>query len=47
MMQKLSTLIEAVEFLKQPASTFREHRPKVGGSKIGKRWVLTETEFLA
>lgn len=47
MTQKLFTLPEAAEFLRMPIQTFREHRPRIGGSKIGKRWLFTESELIA
>jgi hypothetical protein len=46
MPQKVYTLPEAAEFLRIPEWTFRKYRPQVGGSKLGKRWLFTETELL-
>lgn len=45
--QKIFTLPEAAEYLRMAVPTFREHRPYIGGSKIGRNWCFTETELLA
>ncbi len=39
-------LIEASSFLRLPVDTFRKHRPEIGGSKLGRRWVFTEKELI-
>lgn len=39
-------LVEAAEFLRLPVDTFRKHRPEIGGSKLGRRWVFTEKELI-
>lgn len=40
------TLPEAAEYLRMPINTFRKHRPEIGGTKLGKRWLFTESELL-
>jgi len=27
-------------------NTFRKHRPAIGGTKLGKHWLFTESELL-
>ena len=39
-------LVEASDFLRLPVDTFRKHRPEIGGSKLGRRWVFTEKELI-
>ncbi len=39
-------LLEAAEFLRLPVDTFRKHRPEIGGSKLGRRWIFTEKELI-
>ncbi len=43
---KLFDLVEAAEFLRLPIDTFRKHRPEIGGSKLGRRWIFTEQELM-
>ena len=47
MAQKLLTIDEAADLLRMKVTTFRVHRPAVGGIKLGKRWLFTEAELLA
>lgn len=47
MSQKFYTLPEASEYLRMPVNTFRQHRPAIGGTKLGKRWIFTESELLS
>lgn len=44
-MEKNYSLEEAAKTLKMAAPTFRVYRPQIGGSKIGRRWVFTESEL--
>lgn len=43
---KFYDLVEAAEFLRLPIDTFRKHRPEIGGSKLGRRWVFSEEELI-
>lgn len=45
MNQKLRTLPEAAQSLRMPISTFRLHRPAIGGTKLGKHWLFTDEEL--
>jgi excisionase family DNA binding protein len=45
MEKALMTLTEAAKYLRVPESTFRFLRPKIGGSKVGRKWVFTEDEL--
>lgn len=47
MTEKLYLIPDAAFYLRMPISTFRQHRPAIGGAKIGKRWVFTESELLS
>jgi hypothetical protein len=38
-------LEEASQYLRMAVPTLRMHRSKIGGTKIGKRWVFTEEEL--
>ena len=38
-------LEEAADYLHMAIPTLRLHRPKVGGTKIGKRWTFTQEEL--
>ncbi|MGQ8336862.1 helix-turn-helix domain-containing protein [Sunxiuqinia sp. A32] len=44
-MQQNYTIDEAAEFLRIPVGTLRKHRPSIGGSKLGRRWVFTKEEL--
>jgi hypothetical protein len=46
MTEKLYLISEAASYLRMPIPSFRQHRPAIGGAKIGKRWVFTESELL-
>ena len=40
------TLPEAAEYLRMANNIFRKHRPAIGGTKLGKHWLFTESELL-
>ena len=46
MTQTFYTLPEAAEYLRMAINTFRKHRPAIGGTKLGKHWLFTESELL-
>ena len=43
---KTYTIEEAAEALSIPVPTLRKHRPEIGGSKLGRRWIFQEQELL-
>lgn len=45
-MERNYTLDEAAELLRLAKPTFRVFRPQIGGSKIGRRWIFTESELV-
>jgi excisionase family DNA binding protein len=38
-------LEEAADYLKMPVPSFRLHQHKIGGIKIGKRWMFTRSDL--
>ena len=36
---------EAAAYLNMPVPSFRSHQHRIGGSKIGKRWVFTKLQL--
>lgn len=38
-------LEEAAEYCRMPVPTFRIHRARIGGAKIGKRWTFSLNEL--
>jgi len=40
------TVEEAADFLRIPKDTFRKHRRDIGGSRLGRRLVFTESELM-
>lgn len=37
---------EAAEFLRIPKETFKKHRKDIGGSRLGRRMIFTESELM-
>lgn len=42
---KKYTLLEAANYLRLFPSTFRVHQHKIGGVKIGRNWMFTQSEL--
>ena len=43
--EKKYNLEEAANYLKMAIPTFRLHQHKIGGAKMGRRWIFTKTEL--